>query len=470
MKRSFVFSVVVISLAQIPVQADPTIQAIENEKAVTLPKEPQISEHLLEKTASRTTNEDKTKDWGIAIIQRHANVPFAETPVNRVATLNPLMYYQGEHFYLDGLEGGVHFWKTPEWQINGVIRNRYLDLPSEYQNIAGGDSSDFGLQLEMDLKQGLSSTFDFMVDEDLRFHGVMGLHNIIDTADYHLKTSFSARYKSSDFNSYYYGFKDLNPTGNFANIGAGVDISTSIAARYHVYSNLYLLGGASYTYLDANVRHASTIDSSWQGDVYVGFGFFNDKRKHDERTLTTDAYLRIAHGVATPSNTGDILLGDTQRDPHSNQLSSVFYGYPISNELFSLPLDMYLTSGVIWHWRSDVQKSNAEVVAAIKLYYTLEWPVKWRIGLAEGLSYVKDITYIEQKELDEKGYAPSNILNYMDISFDMNAGDLFDKKDWNDVWFGYSLHHRSAIFEKSSQFGRIKGGSNYNTMYLQFKF
>ncbi len=37
-----------------------------------------------------------------------------------------------------------------------------------------------------------------------------------------------------------------------------------------------------------------------------------------------------------------------------------------------------------------------------------------------------------------------------------------------DLWFGYSLHHRSSIFETSSAFGRIKGGSNYNTLYLQY--
>ncbi|MDF5089150.1 MipA/OmpV family protein, partial [Vibrio parahaemolyticus] len=43
-------------------------------------------------------------------------------------------------------------------------------------------------------------------------------------------------------------------------------------------------------------------------------------------------------------------------------------------------------------------------------------------------------------------------------------------KSWNNMWVGYSLHHRSAIFESASQFGRIKGGSNYNTIYFQFEF
>jgi outer membrane protein len=50
------------------------------------------------------------------------------------------------------------------------------------------------------------------------------------------------------------------------------------------------------------------------------------------------------------------------------------------------------------------------------------------------------------------------------------VGDLFSANSMRDMWFGYSLHHRSSIFESSSAFGRISGGSNYNTLYLQYHF
>ena len=90
--------------------------------------------------------------------------------------------------------------------------------------------------------------------------------------------------------------------------------------------------------------------------------------------------------------------------------------------------------------------------------------------MAEGLSYVSDVTYIEAIEMEEKGYRPSELMNYIDISFDINLGDVFNVKALNETWLGYSMHHRSSIFEKASQFGRIKGGSNYNTVYIQFDF
>jgi outer membrane protein len=61
-------------------------------------------------------------------------------------------------------------------------------------------------------------------------------------------------------------------------------------------------------------------------------------------------------------------------------------------------------------------------------------------------------------------------MNYWDFSVDIELGDLFNSKSLHNWWAGYSLHHRSAIFEKSSAFGRIKGGSNYNTLYVQYHF
>jgi len=89
---------------------------------------------------------------------------------------------------------------------------------------------------------------------------------------------------------------------------------------------------------------------------------------------------------------------------------------------------------------------------------------------AEGISYISDVTYIERTEMEEKGYSPSKLMNAIDFSVDINLGDIFNTKALKGTWLGYGIHHRSSIFESASQFGRIKGGSNYNTVYLQFDF
>jgi outer membrane protein len=183
--------------------------------------------------------------------------------------------------------------------------------------------------------------------------------------------------------------------------------------------------------------------------------------------LATRPFVRVVHGWASPSDLGGILVGQIKFDPHHNQLTSVVYGHPLTDHLFRLPIAVYLTPGLAFHHSSAVQSTSAEGVLAIKAYYEFRWPLRWRIGAGEGLSWINRVTYIERTELEGKGYRPSRLMNFLDFSFDLNAGDLFRHKSLEPWWLGYGIHHRSSIFETSSQFGRIKGGSNYLTLYLQ---
>ena len=149
-------------------------------------------------------------------------------------------------------------------------------------------------------------------------------------------------------------------------------------------------------------------------------------------------------------------------------MTSVFYGYPLTDELFGLPFEIFLSPGLAYHWSSDVQDETFELVLKIHLYYTFRWPIRWRFGVAEGVSWIEDITYIERQSMLEKGYRPSELMNYLDFTLDFNVGDLFGAEDLKGLWLGASIHHRSSIFESASQFGRIKGGSNYPSFYLQY--
>ena len=123
-----------------------------------------------------------------------------------------------------------------------------------------------------------------------------------------------------------------------------------------------------------------------------------------------------------------------------------------------------------YHYPSAGQDRFLEWVFAFKGYYTVPLPWRLRLGVAEGLSYTTKIGDLEYSEIVEtKGYAQaSKLLNYLDFSLDINIGDIVRKNELKDLWLGYGIHHRSAIFESSSLFGRIKGGSNYQSIYLQW--
>lgn len=421
--------------------------------------------------ALATEHRYQEQSWGLGIVARDVNSSF-QSPSNPDPSFVPLMYYQGEHFFMDGLDMGGHLFKAEDNQINFIARMSFFDAPEEYQADIQGYHIDLGLQWQTELSSNTAIDVEVLSDLDTRFYGNITGQWHYEFGDWQLMPAVSLRYKSADYNSQYYSLEDETNE----RIGAGAEFSTNLEARYHVNSNFYLIGAIGATALDSNAYESQVIDQRWNSEMYLGFGFFNAKNKPKKDRLTTKGYLRVSQGWATPSDIGDIIVGDIDQDAHgvkdeyNNQFSSIFYGLPISDDFFGYPIEIYLTPGFIWHWDSPVQTTEQEYVLAFKAYTTFDWPVTWRLGLAEGLSYITNITYIEEKEMDWKGYEGSNLLNYIDISLDINLGDLFNTRSLDDVWLGYGLHHRSAVFGGAEQFRRVEGGSNYNTVYLQFDF
>jgi len=418
--------------------------------------------------SSNTNKVFAEQTWGLGVLVRNAEIPF-DTEADNVTSFVPMMFYQGETFFIRGLEGGAHVYQNNNWQFNAMARMRFFDIPAEYQNEVQGDTIDLGFQARKSFSN--DSFFDVEVFSDLEGnpYANVGQSWYFQHDSWEFMPKLSARYKSASFNSHYYALSGIAEITE-QSIGAGIEVNAGVETRYHVANNFYLLASVNGTLLDKNAYQSDVVSQRWQTEAYLGFAFFNDISKAKKSDLTNHGYLRVAHGWATPSNIGEILAGDTVKDEFNNQLSSIFYGLPLTDELFSLPLDIYLTPGFVWHWNSEVQDSEQEYVLAIKAYYTINWPVRWRFGLAEGLSYASDVSYIEASEMERKGYRPSELMNYIDFTVDINLGDIFNINALNETWLGYSIHHRSAIFESASQFGRIKGGSNYNTVYLQFDF
>jgi MipA family protein len=433
--------------------------AEESDKEKNENKEDQktTEEQVISKTDSYAE-----QTWGIAMGVRYAEIPYITADGDRtVADVIPLMFFENKYFYLRGLEGGVKFINKDLWKLNAILRYRFIDIPAEYQNEISG-AWDAGLQTLYRTGDWDFRT-DFMTDGDARIYADLGFETSIGNKYAAVYPYIGIRVKSSDFNTYYYGL-------DREYIQGGIDLRGYIEGRYHVVSNLYVIGRLGGTILDQNACNSVYVKQCDTWDAYAGIAFFNNPDKPREQHLKNNAYIRFAHGTATPSNLGEILQGDKEDDPYNNQLSSVFYGYPLTDNLFGLPIDIYLTPGLVFHHSSEVQENFLEYVLAIKADYTVKWPVRWRFGVAEGLSYSSQINYVERTELEAKGYQPSQLLNYLDFTLDINIGDIFSSNSWRNTWFGYSIHHRSGIFETGSQFGRIKGGSNYTTFYLQQHF
>jgi MipA family protein len=413
------------------------------------------------------------KDWGIAALMRTAQIPYG-TEDDSVSSFVPMMFYEGEHVFLRGLGAGVHAWHDDDTEVNLFTRLRFVDIPREYQNQIQADTGDFGVQFHRD-EGGAWWEAEALSDLDGKWQlaGRVGTSGI--WGNLLLTPSLDFRYLSDRYTTHYYAMSPL--TGQTA--GGGFQVSPSAIGRFHLFSDLYLVGSLRYTWSSSEITDLAAVEESGVAEAMIGFGFFQDTgdpqflgeprhRAGGKKPLKAKPYVRLAHGWATESDLGEILRGDITNDEYDNQMTSAFYGHPLTDTLFGAPLEIYLSPGFAWHHDSSVQSSTPELVLKIKAYYTFLWPIRWRLGAAEGVSWIDDITYIEQISMDEKGNRPSQYMNYLDFSLDLNVGDLVGLDGWDRIWAGVAIHHRSSIFESASQFGRISGGSNYPSIYLQY--
>lgn len=401
--------------------------------------------------------------WGIGFGFRLASNPYAAGDSVQEDVF-PLLYYDSRYFYLDGLEAGIKLRRAEEWRLNLLARWRFIDVPENYNSRMDTDVLDWGLGFRyQEDRNPLYFEIDLLADERQRLSAILksGLEmggGRLEWAPY-----MALRLKSARFNDYYYGLARDN-------IGSGTDISLGLEGRYYLGNDLYLQASLALTWLDPSARDSVFVDEEFQKNALFGLLYQNGRRRPLKSSIAAKPYLRLVHGWATPSDTKEIVTFQNREDDRDNRLLSLFYGHPLSDELFGLPLATYLTPGYVWHWHSDVQDSGQEFVLAVKSYYTFDWPSRWRVGLGTGFSYAAQISYIEEVEMARKGYEDVKWLLYLDFSLEMSLGRLLRLAAMDDIWLGYSLHHRSGIFGTSSLFGRIKGGSNYNTISLQYHF
>ena len=162
-------------------------------------------------------------------------------------------------------------------------RFRYFDIPAQYQNKFKGSNIDAGLQFEFNIDHNLPYQLELMSDPDGNYYLNNHLRHQIDLGDFDFDSRVTLRLKSSGFNDRYYGLAWLTnpdtgkPIGN--NIGSDYDITIGSKVRYHVWRNFYLLGEANLTRLGQKTYHSPLIYSPTQGELFVGLGIFNDKKR-----------------------------------------------------------------------------------------------------------------------------------------------------------------------------------------------
>ncbi len=358
----------------------------------------------------------------------------------------PWMWFEGEHFYMRGNRYGIHLYKDALFECNVLAKIRHVDMPRSADTYFSGDVVDSGISLHV-TQDSYSFVLEWMQDGSMRSYaelfGLYAWHTTI----FDITPFASLQYRDKRFNRYYFGAKK-QLHGDFAP-ALGIESTLNLTPHMQLYTRL------KSEYLGQEAQHAQAIKRPYVHEVIAGIrlGTWNNFYHYNHKT-----YLRIGWGIATLGSFSQLLSLSAPSDPYANKMLSLFYGYQLQNTIFGKDSALYLHSGVALHVASAVQNEALEGVSAFKLFFDL--PYDFKLGVATGISYISETTYVERWANKKDGYKESSqLMNHLDFSLEY----LLDTK----LSVGYEIFHRSGIFESVQSYGQIKGGSNYHHLFVK---
>jgi outer membrane protein len=182
---------------------------------------------------------------------------------------------------------------------------------------------------------------------------------------------------------------------------------------------------------------------------------------------------RVNGGYATEKTLGEISAGGVRVEDDEPGLIGVDVGRPIVEDFRDWPIDFEWRIGLDRYFERGAQSDFWGHTLYLKAYWkAFPWGrwLRTRIGLGEGISYTWHIPQVERDEARRHDRNTSRLLNYLDVSVDLNFGDLVRVKRLQRCWLGFLIDHRSGAFGLIDIFGSVNGGSNYNTAYLECTF
>lgn len=429
---------------------------------------------------------DRRSVWTLGAGLRAQTSPYEGQEI--IDDFMPIITYSGEGLYIAGTEVGYHLIWTNNWK---------LDLLATYR-FGGYDDDDSDFLVNMEREDSLDAGFRLTRNTWL---GDFGLEVVADTLGRHngkeLELNWSetfrqgrwqygpwlgAIWQSDNLSDYYFGVRadEALPEREFYKLNDTLNVEVGIDMNYQLDKHHQIIFNVSYVKLDDDIVDSPIVDEEDLFKVFIGYRYEFD----DELTVGNDFelgtekatqpwFFRVAAGLATDDSLHNIIQGSLSKDDDRTRITSVFGGQKISDRFWGLPLQVFWMGGIARHFERNIQRDFWEYVFALKVYYVdLPWSdrLQTRIGFAEGISYVERIPVVELESVLNKNRSASHVLNYLDVSIDINMGDLFNSPDMSHCYTGFSVHHRSGIFGSADIFGNVDGGSNYNTLYVECQF
>jgi outer membrane protein len=427
-----------------------------------------------------------TGDWSLGTGFRYGTFPYVGEDTEE--DFLPLITYSGEHFFIDGTRTGFHLYNTEDWLVGTYVAYRFGGFNEEDSKELDGMDRDDGVDARFAITRK-TSFGDFTLDTgaDIRdksngWDAQLRWGKTLRSGDFLYRPWIGLTYEDQNLANYYYGVKSSEATAERPayETDSALEWSYGIDTSYRLSQHHYVGLNLQYTQLDSTKLDSPTVDENGVFHSFLSYRYeYNDYRDDPTvsggllRDLTKgEWYWRVAAGRTTKSSLHELITFREMFDAEERDtgLASVFLGKKVTDEFLWLPMDGYVTGGLVRRFERGEQDDFNEYVLGFKAYYSdFPWSdrVKTRVGIAEGVSYVEHLPIVERENIESKNRSGSHFLNYMDWSWDVSIGDLFNQPSLKECYFGWSVHHRSGIFGSSDFFGNVDGGGNVNTLYLQ---
>jgi outer membrane protein len=150
-------------------------------------------------------------------------------------------------------------------------------------------------------------------------------------------------------------------------------------------------------------------------------------------------------------------------------------GVEISRMLYSRfndwPLNWLWQVGLTRYLENDHRRDHYGMNFMLKGEWTaFPWNplLRTRVDFSEGLSNALDVPYYESIDTRRKNDGrDSSLMNFLGFSLGISLGDLTGQASFADCYGGLYVYHRSGVFGLVDDFNHVRGGSNYESVYLE---
>lgn len=165
---------------------------------------------------------------------------------------------------------------------------------------------------------------------------------------------------------------------------------------------------------------------------------------------------------------------DFERSQERNYLSGLSVGKKITDRFLLWPFEVVAYASIQQFNEREQQSNGWGMTGYLKAYHSFTLPFTsfpLRLGFGNGLSYVSRIPASETR--DFKPYQSKKLIYYMDYSLQASVSHLMGRGERpisptiDDIFFGYSIWHRSTFF---GLLGDSTGGINYLGISVEFLF